>query len=316
MWDGACGSGRRTFWRLRINPAAPDTTDSPVKAALWMLLASLLFACMGVCVKLSAAHFSAGELIWWRGFIAALLIGSWIVLSQSRRSASNSLRTDHWRLHVLRGGSGVAALAMYFHAITMIPLATAVTLNYTSPLWLAAILVFVMGQRASYGVIVSVITGFVGLVLLLRPSVTEDQWLGAALGLGSGVISSVAYLSVRELGAAGEPEWRTVFYFSLISCLAGLPGWIGSPALMTHSLDELLVLFGIGAFGLAAQLCMTRAYRHGNALVTASLANATVLFASGFGVLLWGERLSSTAWLGIVLIIAGGTAANVAQRRR
>jgi drug/metabolite transporter (DMT)-like permease len=274
-----------------------------------MISASFLFACMGVCVKLSAASFSASELIWWRGAIAAVLIGGWIGFSRRR------IATEHWRLHLLRGASGVAALTMYFHAIAMIPLATAVTLNYTSPLWLAAIVVLVMKQRTSIALVIALILGFVGMVLLMRPSIAQDQWLGAALGLGSGAISSVAYLSVRELGAAGEPEWRTVFYFSLISCLAGLPGFISAGPMTSHTAVELSILFGIGVFGLAAQLCMTTAYKHGNALVTSSLSNATVVFASAFGVLLWGELLDSWAWLGVALIIAGGTAANIAQRR-
>lgn len=282
--------------------------DSPWRAAIWMVAASFLFACMGVCVKLSAAHFPATELVWWRGAMATALIFPWIILTR------RSMATRCVRLHLLRGGSGVAALVMYFHAITLIPLATAVTLNYTSPLFVAVILHFILKQRASSGLRWAVVIGFTGLVLVLRPSLSSEQWLGALLGLGSGGIASIAYLTVRQLGEAGEPEWRTVFYFSLMSCVAGLPGLASSGPLRDYSLEQWGLLSGIGAFGLAAQLCMTSAYRRGQPLVTASLSNTTVLFASFFGIALWGESLSSSAWMGVALIIAGGTLANLARR--
>ncbi|MBK6638881.1 MAG: DMT family transporter [Rhodocyclaceae bacterium] len=276
-----------------------------------MLAASLLFACMGVCVKLSADHFSANELIWWRGAIATALILPWVLVTRS--PLGTSLGTRFWRLHLVRGLSGVAALIFYFHAITLIPLATAVTLNYTSPLFLGVLLHFGLKQRVSEQLRWAIAIGFVGLILVLRPSIASDQWLGALLGLGSGCIASIAYLTVRQLGEAGEPEWRTVFYFSLMSCLAGLPGLITSAPLSAHSGKQWLVLIGIGLFGLAAQLCMTSAYRRGQPLVTASLSNSTVLFASAFGMVLWGEHLPVSAWVGVALIVAGGTLANLAR---
>lgn len=283
-------------------------TPSPWSSAGWMLAASFLFACMGVCVKVAAEFFPAAELIWWRGAIATVLILPWIVLTR------RTVRSHHLRLHLLRGGSGVAALVLYFHAITLIPLATAVTLNYTSPLFVGVILHFVLKQRSSSLVHWAVAIGFLGLVLVLRPSLASDQWLGALLGLGSGCIASIAYLTVRQLGEAGEPEWRTVFFFSLMSCAAGLPGILAATPMRDHSAEQWLWAIGIGVFGLAAQLCMTSAYRRGQPLVTASLSNATVLFASLFGVVMWGESISLSAASGMVLIIAGGTLANLARR--
>ena len=103
--------------------------------SLWMVAASLLFACMGVCVKLAAEQFSAAELVFWRGFVATVLLGGYIL---ARRLP---LATPHARTHIVRGVSGFVSLVMYFYAIAMIPLAAAVTLNYTSPLFLALLLV-------------------------------------------------------------------------------------------------------------------------------------------------------------------------------
>lgn len=277
--------------------------------SLWMVAASLLFACMGVCVKLGAAQFSAAELVFWRGFVATLLIGAYVALRRL------PLATPHARTHIVRGFSGFVSLVMYFYAISLIPLAAAVTLNYTSPLFLALLLVLWAGEPVRRGFHAVLAAGFVGVILLLQPTLAREQWLGAVFGLGSGIISSVAYLNVRRLGELGEPEWRTVFYFSALSAVGGLP-WLllASPF---HAIDARgwLLLLGVGGFGVLAQLCMTTAYKRGKTLTSASLAYSTVVFSSIFAMMLWDETLSWPSWGGVALIVASGVAATAMSRR-
>ncbi|MFA6313456.1 MAG: DMT family transporter [Sterolibacterium sp.] len=276
--------------------------------SLWMVAASLLFACMGVCVKLGSVQFSAAELVFSRGAVALLIIYAYV------RLAGLSLATPHWRTHLVRGVAGFVSLVMYFYAISMIPLATAVTLNYTSPLFLALLLAFWLKEKIRPLLFVALAMGFMGVILLLRPSWSSGQIAGGLFGLGSGVIASVAYLNVRRLGELGEPEWRTVFYFSLIAAIGGLPWvlWIvagaGQPPQAIDARGWLLLL-GVGGFGALAQLCMTRAYKHGKTMVSASLAYSTVVFSSLFGMLLWDETLPLVALLGMALILASGISA-------
>lgn len=278
--------------------------------SLWMVAASLLFACMGVCVKLGSARFSAAELVFARGAIALLIIYAYV------RLAGLSLATPHWRTHLMRGIAGFVSLVMYFYSISVIPLATAVTLNYTSPLFLALLLAFWLRERVRPFLFVALAMGFAGVILLLRPSWGSGQIAGGLFGLGSGVIASVAYLNVRRLGELGEPEWRTVFYFSLIAAIGGLPwvlwglagNWDAQPLNAIDARGWLLLL-GVGGFGALAQLCMTRAYKHGKTMVSASLAYSTVVFSSLFGMLLWDETLPLVALLGMALILASGISA-------
>jgi len=277
--------------------------------SLWMIAASLLFACMGVCVKLGSAQFAAAELVFWRGFIATLLLGSYILVRRL------SLSTPHARTHVVRGLAGFVSLVMFFHAISLIPLAAAVTLNYTSPLFLALLLVLWLKEPVRRGFYAVLAAGFVGVVFLLQPTLARDQWLGAAFGLGSGIISSIAYLNVRRLGELGEPEWRTVFYFSALSALGGLPWLLLADPFHAIDLRGWLLLLGVGGFGVLAQLCMTAAYKRGKTLVSASLAYSTVVFSSAFGMLLWGETLPWAGWLGVALIVASGVLATALSRR-
>lgn len=264
-----------------------------------MLAASLLFAIMGVCVKWVSPHFSAPELVFWRGFIALLVLEGWMVWQRQ------SFATPNLRAHLWRGVAGTLALIASFSAMSLLPLSTAVTLGYTSPLFLAVLLGVWLREPVPRAVQAALVLGFVGLLLLLQPTLQADQWLGALCGLICGVLSAVAYLNVRTLGRLGEPVWRTVFYFSLASTLGGLP-WVLS--VREHAAVPLdwLGVAGVGLCGLLAQLCLTHAYKHGRALVTASLSYSSVLFSSGLACLLWDEVLPWIAYLGMFFIVVAG----------
>lgn len=276
--------------------------------SLWMIAASGLFACMGVCVKLGASLFSAAELVFYRGVIALVLLWGFVLVRRL------PLATPHWRAHLGRGVTGSVSLVLYFYAISVLPLATAVTLNYTSPLFLALILAFWAGERVRGTLFVALALGLAGVVLLLRPSFEADRWLGGLAALASGAGAGIAYFNVRKLGRLGEPEWRTVFYFSLTSALIGVPWLLASQTVHAVSGEGALLVLGVGGFGALAQLAMTRAYKRGSTLVSASLAYSTVIFASLFGVLLWDEVLPLTAWLAIGLIVASGLLASAQSR--
>lgn len=267
--------------------------------SLWMLVAAVLFACMGVFVKLGAAYFSHVELVFYRSVIGLLLV--YLIM----RSHHISAATQHWRNHLWRGLSGTVALILFFYCITVLPLATAITLNYTAPLFLTLLTMLVFKDKFHLPLTIAIGLGFLGVVLLLHPTLQHEQLLTGLLGLISGFLAGVAYLNVKQLGMLGEPVTRTVFYFSLIATL-------GSGALMLFdtmhavTLEGLLILLGLGGTATLAQLAMTRAYRVGKTLVVGSLAYSTIVIASLFGMLLWNETLSPSSWSGMALIIASG----------
>ena len=264
--------------------------------SLWMLVASLLFGCMGVFVKLGAAHFSHVELVFYRSFFGMLL--AYGIMRQQHVA----LATRHGRAHLWRGLSGTAALVLFFYCITILPLATAVTLNYTAPLFLVMLL---FRDTFNLPLTGAIALGFCGVVLLLHPTLQQDQLLPGLLGLISGFLAGVAYLNVRQLGLMGEPDIRTVFYFSLVASI-GSGIWMLSGTMHPITLKNFGILLGIGSTATLAQLAMTRAYRVGKTLVVGSLAYSTIVFASLFGMLLWDETLSPSSWLGMAFIIASG----------
>jgi drug/metabolite transporter (DMT)-like permease len=269
--------------------------------SLWMIAASFLFACMGVCVKLAAETHTAVEITFYRSFISLLLMFALV------RLRGVPLQTAQWRWQITRGVVGFVALFSYFYAITLLPLATAVTLNYTSAIFLAIYLALA-GWQTRHGMLGALAVGLVGVVLLLKPSFHADQLFGGLIGLGSGVLAGMAYFSVRELGARGEPETRTVFYFALVSSVcAGV--WLAFSEIHAVDLRNGLILLGVASFATAAQLAMTRAYTRGKTLMSAALAYSTVIFSSLFGMLIWGEVIGASSWFAIGLIILSGIAA-------
>lgn len=275
------------------------TSSKRTVGSLWMLVAGVLFACMGVFVKLGSAHFSHVELVFYRSFFGLVFI---YLIMRSQRVAVTTL---HWRNHLWRGLSGSIALALFFYCITVLPLATAVTLNYTAPLFLTLLTMLVFKDKLHLPLTFAIGLGFCGVVLLLHPTLQHDQLLPGLLGLISGLLAGVAYLNVKQLGTLGEPATRTVFYFSLIASL-GSGVWMLFDSIHAITLNGLLILLGLGSTATLAQLAMTRAYLVGKTLVVGSLAYSTIVFASLFGMVLWHETLPLASWLGMSCIIAGG----------
>ena len=267
--------------------------------SLWMLIAGLLFSCMGVLVKLGSVYFSSTELVFYRSIIGFLIIS--VIIGIKRLPIS----TLHWKNHCWRGLSGLCSLLMFFYCITKLPLATAVTLSYTSPLFLTLFTTIMLKEHFHWQLAVAVIIGFAGVVLLLHPSIQEEQWTAGLIGLASGFLAAVAYLNIKFLGNLGEPDWRVVFYFTLISTI------ITSILMIFDTFHPItpfnfLLLMGIGITATLAQFALTRAYRTGRVLVVSALAYSTVLFACAWGILIWDEVLSLLSLTGIGFIIAGG----------
>ena len=289
-------------------PAMPAATMRPVSAAWLMVGASLLFAVMGVGVKFASAHYGAGEIVFYRALVGAgftAAVATW---------HGTSLRTSVPAMHFWRCASGVLALLLWFQAIAGLPLATAMTLNYMSSVWMALFLiggsVWMGASRVDGRLVAAVLAGFAGVALVLRPTLDQQQLWHGLSGLLSGMLAAMAYLQVTALGRAGEPADRIVFYFSLGGLLLGAL-WMGWHGATPHSPRGLALLLGIGLLATLAQMMMTRAYHAGRMLVNASLQYLGIVFAFVFGVLLFDDPVTSSALAGMALIVGAGLVATL-----
>jgi S-adenosylmethionine uptake transporter len=268
--------------------------------ALWMLLASAMFAIMGSFVKLGTEHgASLPQVVLFRGLPSVILLLIWA------RAGRQSIIPTSWKLHLWRNLSGVTSMWLGFFAISHLPLATATSLNYTAPLFIACWMLGWGGAQRDPVRIAAVALGFLGVIAVLRPSINEDQWLAALLGMAAGAMSAIAMMQIRQLGRIGEPEWRTVLFFSVAVCVSSIVG-LAFEGWGRADWTGYLSLVGVGLAGLFGQLTMTRAFGVGSALLTAALQYSTIIFAALLGMGLWGDHLDALAWAGMGLIIFAG----------
>lgn len=295
-----------------------------------MVLGALIFASMGVCVKFASAWFSSAELVLYRGLIGIAFL--WLFA----KSRGVSLATRYPGMHAWRSSIGVLSLGAWFYAIAHMPLATAMTLNYMSSVWIAAFLIGgtllawvpMPGRDGSVPrppvqgpLVLTVLAGFGGVVLMLKPTVGDNQGFAGMMGLLSGLTAAFAYMQVVALSRIGEPEARTVFYFALGSAVAG-----GVATLLGESTPwadwtwvHALWLLPVGVLAALGQLCMTRAYAsartESGTLLVANLQYSGIVFAAAYSVLLFGDRIDASGWAGMALIVASGIAATVLRQR-
>lgn len=286
--------------------------------ALWMLLGAAFFATMGVCVKFASAYFSPAELVFYRGLVGI------VFLAVIAKQQGISLRTRYPGMHVWRSAVGVLSLGSWFYAIAHLPLATAMTLNYMSGVWVAAFLVGGAllnwnpqdGQSAwSQGPLaITVLTGFAGVVMMLRPTIDQNQIFAGLIGLMSGFVAAFAFMQVMALGRVGEPETRTVFYFAIGTAVAG-GGVMVFDGVSAWDWQHAVWLLPVGVFASLGQLCLTRAYSQGATLVVANLQYSGIVFAALYSLLLFGDDIALMGWAGMALIVVSGMAATLLRAR-
>jgi len=266
---------------------------------IWMIIATFFFAFMGMFVKLGSPYFSEIELVFYRSFISLIFI---ILIIVNKKI---SLKTNFKKLHFYRSFVGFLSLLAFFYAISHLPLSTAISLNYTSPLFVALLITFFLNKKPSFYVCCLLLIGFFGAFLILKPTLIGNSAFAGFIGLLSGFGAGLAYLFMAQLGKVNDPDTRVVFYFTLLSSICA-----GLLMLLEDTNSEIFqhwwLLLGLGASATIAQLALTKAYRVGNTLKNAGLSYLTILFSSILGLIVFSETLDILSLVGILLIIISG----------
>lgn len=271
--------------------------DDLRRGALSMIGAGLLFAAVGACVRVLSETLPNEMVVFFRSFFGLLAL-----LPLVWHHGMADLRTRSFRGHLVRGLAGVAAMYCYFYAVAYLPLAEAVLLNYTTPLFVPFIAALWLRERIPMKLWAAIGIGFLGVLFILRPGQALFEPV-ALIGLASGVLAAFAVTGVRRLTRT-EPVWRIVFYFSLVSTLvAAVPlplRW------QTPDASLWVLLVAMGAVASLGQLLLTRAYSHAPAAQVGPFSYSTVVFAAVAGWALWGEVLDFYSLSGALLVCLGG----------
>jgi len=274
-----------------------ENKDSPQAAVAWMVLAGLCFSATGVFVKLSG---EVGVVVWTVIFGRSAVIAVMTYFLSKIQKVSLSFKEPKWLLS--RCITGFSAMACYFYAIPLIPLTTAVVLQWTSPLFVALFSGYLIKEKVSPFLFGCIGIAFAGTVLIISPSFDAVE-INAIYALASGILSALAYLSIRELRTTASSE-SVVFWFAVFCIIVSLP--LSAKELTTLSSYEIQILLGVGITAGVGQIGMTRAFHAAKAAYIGAFSYSTVVVSWIYGLFIFDEVLSSWDMLGTLLIVGSG----------
>ncbi len=269
-----------------------------LRAAGYALLASLLFAGMGVAVRYASDELSTAMVVFLRNFFGLLALLPWLVQSRGLQA----LGTCRLPAHLMRAIAGLTAMYCFFYALANLHLAEAVILNYSSPLFVALFALLLLGEHANRRLVTAIVIGLLGVGLIIKPG--SGVWSPAALiGMASGVFAALAMVGIRHMSAT-EPTRRIVFYFCLFGTLFSAVPMLWAWQMPPLEILAAMALAGTGAT--AAQLLLTKSYSLVPAAMVGPYTYSSVIFAAIFGWLLWGEIPGPSSFAGAALIVIAG----------
>ena len=274
----------------------PTPTAEEIRRGIVYMIASVfIFAVANAIGKWLLATYPVNEVIFFRCAFA-LLPCTVLVMTHGGLSA---LRTNRVREHALRSASQFLSMVCIFTAFRMMPLADAVAIQFASPLFLTVLSIFILGERVGIHRWSAVLVGFAGVMIMVRPGpgLLES---GALFALGNAIISASVTIAMRRMSIT-ESSTTLVAYqglFTAFLSLCLLPfGWV------TPSWFDALLLAALGITSGVGQFCWTQAFRFAPAAVAAPFSYMSMVWALGFGFVIWGE-VPTVALLGGGAVVA------------
>lgn len=275
-----------------------DGSRFPValRGALWMGGALVSFSAMAIAARELLRTMGSFEILFLRSLVSLV-----IVLAVLPRFGTGVLRTRMFGVHFLRNLLHFGGQYAWVYAIAMLPLATVFAIEFTMPVWTAVLAVPILGERLNRGRIVMLVLGLAGILVILKPGFAIVQ--PAALAMLAGAFAYASTNIATKRLAAKESAYSILFYMSAIQLPLGfvlaLPEWI------TPGIAELPWVIAIGAMGLSAHYCITRALRIADAMVVVPIDFLRLPLIAVVGMVFYGEPLEGTILIGAAVIFAG-----------
>ena len=293
-----------------MTDAARIENANILQAAAWMMGAVVSFSCMAVGGRSVSFELDTFEIMMFRSFVGFLVVVGFAKML----STLSEVKYDRLGTHALRNVFHFAGQNLWFYALTLIPLAQVVALEFTSPLWVLVLSPLFLGERLTRIRVIAAICGFVGVLIVARPS-PETISVGmisaaiAAIGFAGTMILTKRLTRTQSLTCI--LFWMTAMQAVLGIVCAGYDGDIAVP-----SLPSVPWLVLIGLAGLCAHFCLTKAL---------TLAPATVIVPVDFlrlpvlaiiGLPLYAEPLDIFVILGAIIIFGANYANIWAETRK
>jgi drug/metabolite transporter (DMT)-like permease len=267
------------------------------RGVLLMILAILLFTAMDATAKGLIERYPAPQVIWAR-FAGQLMI----VLILLNRRTGPLLRTRYPRLHLARSACQFAATGLFFLSLGHIGLAEATALTDINPVLITLGAALFLGERLGPRRIAGVVAALVGALIIIRPGAgVFSPW--ALLPLGAAIAYTGNALLTRHIGAR-EPVWTSLLHASIFGTVLAA---IALPFVWVPISGPDLALFAlVGLLGTGAQLCIIRSFSMTEASVVAPFAYLGIVFATGWGIVLYDQWPDHWTMIGALVIVVAG----------
>lgn len=246
----------------------------------------------------AAAQVSTAMIGFFQSFISLVLFLPWTL-----RHGLADLRTTQLPLHIARALAGLLSQVLFFWAVKEMTLVDAVLLVNAAPLFIPIVALLWNRTPITPAVGVSLLVGFIGVVLIIKPGADLFTDPSALIALSAALFSAIALVSVNKLSGHNRPD-TILFYYFFIASLATLPFAVAGWSEPTPREWGLLV--GVGVFMAAAQLLIILAYQHASAGQIAPFNYSVVIFSGLIGWAVWHNTLDWISAGGILLVCAGG----------
>lgn len=264
------------------------------QGALWMLLGGFFFSCMGVGIKFLGAEMDSFQIAFLRA-----LFGFIVILPFALRRGLSGLKTRVLKLHLARGVVGILGMLSIFYAITHLPLADAVALTFTRPLFLILLAVLFLGEMIRWRRWTATAVGFVGVLVMVQ-SQGEFEFASLVALFGALMVALVSVF-LKKLSVTEAPT-TMMFYFGLIaSVISAFPAMI---VWTPPSFEDLAILVLLACFGSGANFCAIRAFSVGEATAVAPFDYTRLIFSGILGFFVFAEIPTLAMLIGAGIIVA------------
>lgn len=269
------------------------------RAVLWMTGTLLSFSAMALSVRGLAGAFSIPEILTIRTALGTLIL---VAIALVRPNLWQEISLRRIRLHLLRNAIHFSSQYLWALSLTLLPLATVFALEFTMPAWTVPLAFLFLGEKLTRSRVGSVICGFAGVLLILRPGLSAFN-PAALLVLVAAFGYATTNIVTKKLTQT-ETAFAIVFWMNVLQ----LPlGYLASDPLFFQKIagDSIVPMVGIGVSGLSAHFCLTNALKVADATVVIPLDFMRLPLIAIVGWTFYGEALDVFVFAGAAIIIAG-----------
>lgn len=282
---------------LKTISAAFDRLPANLRGALWVVVAALTLTIMGVMVKQQAKEIQSFQIVFFRCLIGGIALFPFIL-----RAGLGSLKTTRPGLHAARVIIGIAAMFCVFYAFAHMPLAEAVAIIFSRPLFAVALAIPFLGEVVGWRRALAAATGFAGVLIMIRPGTAAFEPV-SLVALAGAVMAGTIAIIVKKMAPTEKPDTIVMWFAiggTIIAAIPAITVWIWPTP------EQWGWMIAIGVTGIAGQSALMRGFSTGETSFVTPFDYSRLVFATIFGILLFAEWPDFWKVVGALVIVGSG----------